>query len=60
MFWGTSLSLHRFDIDPAVSSGGFVTTVTDVVGYGRSWGSRRRGSDLRAAEGFSSAARLPG
>ena|ERR1700730_10025562 len=26
--------LHRFDIDPATSSGAFVTTVTDVVGYG--------------------------
>lgn len=26
--------LHRFEIDPAVSSGAFVTTVTDVVGYG--------------------------
>ncbi len=25
--------LDRFDIDPAVSSGAFVTTVTDVVGY---------------------------
>jgi len=25
---------HRFRIDPAVSSGDFVTTVTDVVGYG--------------------------
>jgi len=25
--------LHRFDIDPAVSSGPFVTTVTDVVGF---------------------------
>jgi len=23
--------LHRFDMDPAVSSGAFVTTVTDVV-----------------------------
>jgi magnesium transporter len=26
--------LHRFDIDPAVSSSPFVTTVTDVVGFG--------------------------
>lgn len=26
--------LARYDIDPAVSSGAFVTTVTDVVGYG--------------------------
>ena len=26
--------LDRFDIDPAVSSGAFVTTVTDVVGFG--------------------------
>jgi magnesium transporter len=26
--------LNRFRIDPAVSSGAFVTTVTDVVGYG--------------------------
>jgi magnesium transporter len=26
--------LNRFHIDPAVSSGAFVTTVTDVVGYG--------------------------
>lgn len=26
-------ALARFDIDPAVSSGAFVTTVTDVVGY---------------------------
>jgi magnesium transporter len=25
--------LHRFDIDPAVSSSPFVTTVTDVVGF---------------------------
>jgi magnesium transporter len=25
--------LHRFHIDPAVSSGTFVTTVTDVVGF---------------------------
>ena len=28
------LLLDRFDVDPAVSSGAFVTTVTDVVGYG--------------------------
>ncbi len=28
------LALHRFKIDPAVSSGAFVTTVTDCVGYG--------------------------
>ena len=27
------LTLHRLKIDPAVSSGAFVTTVTDVVGY---------------------------
>jgi magnesium transporter len=27
------LALDRFDIDPAVSSGVFVTTVTDVVGF---------------------------
>ncbi len=27
------LTLDRFDIDPAVSSGVFVTTVTDVVGF---------------------------
>ena len=27
------LVLDRFDVDPAVSSGAFVTTVTDVVGY---------------------------
>jgi magnesium transporter len=27
------LLLDRFDVDPAVSSGAFVTTVTDVVGY---------------------------
>jgi len=27
------LILDRFDIDPAVSSGAFVTTVTDVVGF---------------------------
>ena len=26
--------LHRFRMDPAVSSGAFVTTVTDVVGFG--------------------------
>ncbi|QAY96562.1 magnesium transporter [Methylovirgula ligni] len=28
------LALHRLRIDPAVSSGAFVTTVTDCVGYG--------------------------
>jgi magnesium transporter len=28
------LALHRLKIDPAVSSGAFVTTVTDCVGYG--------------------------
>lgn len=28
------LLLDRLDVDPAVSSGPFVTTVTDVVGYG--------------------------
>jgi magnesium transporter len=28
------LTLHRLKIDPAVSSSAFVTTVTDVVGYG--------------------------
>lgn len=28
------LALHKFKIDPAVSSGAFVTTVTDCVGYG--------------------------
>jgi magnesium transporter len=28
------LTLHRWKIDPAVSSSAFVTTVTDVVGYG--------------------------
>ena len=27
------LVLHRFRADPAVSSGVFVTTVTDVVGF---------------------------
>lgn len=27
------LALDRFDVDPAVSSGTFVTTVTDVVGF---------------------------
>jgi magnesium transporter len=27
------LALHRFRADPAVSSGVFVTTVTDVVGF---------------------------
>jgi magnesium transporter len=27
------LALDRFDIDPAVASGTFVTTVTDVVGF---------------------------
>jgi len=27
------LALHRFDIDPAISSGVFVTTVTDVIGF---------------------------
>ena len=27
------LALDRFDIDPAISSGVFVTTVTDVVGF---------------------------
>ena len=27
------LILDRFEIDPAVSSGPFVTTVTDVVGF---------------------------
>ncbi|HMN71419.1 MAG TPA: magnesium transporter [Rhodoblastus sp.] len=27
------LTLERFKIDPAVSSGSFVTTVTDIVGY---------------------------
>ncbi|MBX3559859.1 magnesium transporter, partial [Chelatococcus sp.] len=27
------LALHRFKIDPAVSSGPFVTTVTDVIGF---------------------------
>jgi len=28
------LALHKMKIDPAVSSGAFVTTVTDCVGYG--------------------------
>ncbi len=28
------LILDRFDTDPAVSSEAFVTTVTDVVGFG--------------------------
>ena len=28
------LTLDRWKIDPAVSSSAFVTTVTDVVGYG--------------------------
>jgi len=28
------LIADRFDFDPAVSSGPFVTTITDVVGYG--------------------------
>jgi magnesium transporter len=28
------LLLERYRIDPAVSSSAFVTTVTDVVGYG--------------------------
>jgi magnesium transporter len=28
------LALHKLKIDPAVSSGAFVTTVTDCVGYG--------------------------
>lgn len=28
------LTLHRWKVDPAVSSSAFVTTVTDVVGYG--------------------------
>jgi magnesium transporter len=27
------LTLDRFDIDPAIASGTFVTTVTDVVGF---------------------------
>ena len=27
------IALDRFDIDPAISSGAFVTTVTDVVGF---------------------------
>ena len=27
------MALHRFDIDPAISSGVFVTTVTDVIGF---------------------------
>jgi len=27
------LVLHRFDVDPAVASGPFVTTVTDIVGF---------------------------
>jgi len=27
------LVLHRFPADPAISSGVFVTTVTDVVGF---------------------------
>jgi magnesium transporter len=27
------IMLDRFDIDPAISSGAFVTTVTDVVGF---------------------------
>ena len=27
------LGLNRLRIDPAVSSGAFVTTITDVVGY---------------------------
>jgi magnesium transporter len=27
------LVLHRFRADPAISSGVFVTTVTDVVGF---------------------------
>jgi magnesium transporter len=27
------LVLHRFHADPAISSGVFVTTVTDVVGF---------------------------
>ena len=27
------LTLHHFEIDPAISSGVFVTTVTDVVGF---------------------------
>jgi magnesium transporter len=26
------MTLERYDLDPAVSSGAFVTTVTDVVG----------------------------
>jgi magnesium transporter len=28
------LTLDRWKIDPAVSSSAFVTTVTDVIGYG--------------------------
>jgi magnesium transporter len=28
------LTLHRWRVDPAVSSSAFVTTVTDVIGYG--------------------------
>ncbi len=27
------LTLDHFDIDPAIASGTFVTTVTDVVGF---------------------------
>jgi magnesium transporter len=38
------LALHRFHADPAISSGVFVTTVTDVVGFFRFSASRRCGS----------------
>jgi magnesium transporter len=27
------LTLHRFKLDPALASGTFVTTLTDVLGY---------------------------
>ena len=37
--------LDSLDIDPAISSGAFVTTVTDVVGSSPSWDSPRSGSD---------------
>ena len=37
------LTLDRFDIDPAIASGTFVTKVTDVVGFSRFWDWRRSG-----------------
>ena len=59
------LVLHRFHADPAISSGVFVTTVTDVVGFFRSSASPRCGSgsndrDSRRAGRDSLTSRLGG